>query len=504
MNSNSNDHYSENGRFFYKEKLLLNSDSHQYFQNKLQGIKAIKNTLFVIPSPISSKIDNVLKELIDPSSYAIYIESDRFLYNNFTNYENLFFPSFFIEKLDQLEGISRIFLQKRIRKISFLYTTRGYQLDAQRYKESERVINRLLEEFWKNRFTEVSLGFTWIRNIIKNVGILSKRSDTFSIKSLHTDKDVLVCGAGESLESVLGWIKANRENIFLFVADTAANSLLTEGIIPDAICAMEAQQHNILDFYSTFPKNIPLVCDISSYPSIILQNKGPIFIYASKFSDVKIFDYLKQFIPEIEIIKALGDIGTTTLYLANMITTGDVFFAGIDFASQNGKPHTSGSYTHSIVLNSNTRINSSEMFFRAKSAHESLLNQELFSEKKFITSSRQDTQSANISYLINTKAASPLASLRYKTPNLPIPRATRPQKQSVSPLSFDAKGFSQLICRQISEFLKTPSQQIIDDPDSSRNYSWLYFFDINCPFEKKEDLDKAKSSAIYLKSKFFK
>lgn len=524
MDKSSNDHYIKNGRFFYQDTLLLSTDKIDYFENKISNIKNIENTLFVFPSPISANMDLVIKNNLADSSYAIYLEADNYLYKYFTEQEKTLYPIYFLEKLSGLLEIGNIFLMKKIRKIRFLYITRGYKLNEQLYRDAETSLNNMLEEFWKNRFTQINFGKTWIRNIIKNIKILENKSNFRSFNQLKTNKDVLVCGAGDSLEHALPWIKANRDDVFVLASDTAARSLIEYDIIPDAISALEAQQHNILDFYNVFDKSIPLICDICSYPSIIAQNKGPIYLYASKFADLEIFRVLEKFLPGMKIINPLGDIGTTSIYLAKSITTKNVFFTGVDFANLNGKPHAKSAYTQQAVLANNTRILSSEMYFNSGDGSSVVkqLNKDLVENVRteYRQGANADSLTRNVEYLVSAGKAIPFYTLRYE--NTLSPQAYADEKNTQEDNSHQQNAFQtdkspekenntkitaaeifSKLKNEIDEFLAIPTEEVFNYIKLFTKFSWLYFHDINCPFDKKEDLDKAKSYALYLKNKFF-
>lgn len=316
-------------------------------ERAVQQIPLEENCIYLIPSPLLGY--GIASFIIDlpESSILVGIESDQSLMAVCAPFLDALSEDkkFICYRTDSSSGLYEVFRQLQdgnYRHCRLIPLNSGYQLHKAVYDNMFSILQHFLRNYWQNRLTMARMGTLWIRNLISNLKHLKeKKIDAFS-----TDKAVVLCGAGESLEKTISLIRENRDRIYLLAVDTAVQCLSRQGIIPDGVVNLEAQFYNLKDFYPLLNKEIDLFSDITAYPASLRQEMHTHYFFASSFQDTQLHKSLKDQDVLPREIPPLGSVGVAALYLAGMITERDVFITGLDFSYVEGKTHARGTPFH--------------------------------------------------------------------------------------------------------------------------------------------------------------
>ena len=298
-------------------------------------------TIYFLPSPLLGYGISSIIEHLPADSLILGIEIDQDLMLMSAPYLKKFQDDTRCEifRLDDPVSLYRVFIKLdpgRFRSCRLIPLNGGYQINKKRYDTLFSSLQQFLQNYWRNRLTSVKLGRLWIRNLLSNMALSGGRT----LNQFKTNKPVVLAGAGESLEGALPMLKQYRDTFFILCVDTAIQPLVRSGILPDGVVNLEAQFHNLKDFYSLAGKKIRQFADITAYPSSLRDFPGDQYFFASSFGQCVLVDNLasKNLLPPE--IPALGSVGVTALYVAGEITDGPIFLTGLDFGYTEGKSHS--------------------------------------------------------------------------------------------------------------------------------------------------------------------
>lgn len=150
---------------------------------------------------------------------------------------------------------------------------------------------------------------------------------------------VVITASGPSLKSVLPLLQQNSEQFFLIALSSSVTCLLERNIIPDLIMTTDggfwAGEHlKQLKKYA----DIPIAAVPEAYiPKQILQNNPIVPLY---YNDQLINEFFTEISDNFLPAQRNGTISGTALEFAKNITTGNIYFCGLDLQEQNGYQHT--------------------------------------------------------------------------------------------------------------------------------------------------------------------
>ena len=328
-------------------------------ERRIEAVPMQANTLYFVPSPLLFYGIDRLASALPSTSHILCIETDQKLMAlsiemapkslvndrriSYARTESVAVAVSMVERL----GLSRF------RRCVSLPVSGGYALNRETYDAIYGEIEYRIREHWQNNVTLLKMGRLWMRNLLRNMVLLSIQSRPLNGS---IDDPIVVVGAGESLEELLPVIKRYRDRFLLMAVDTALPTLSGADLSPDIVVVLEAQPLNYLDFLPDSGSTHRLLCDISSYPGILRKTRGPKHFFLSRFAECAIFDRIAQFQLLPELIPALGSVGIASVHLALAITRGIVLMGGIDFSYTSGKPHARGAPSHALSLGGHSRV----------------------------------------------------------------------------------------------------------------------------------------------------
>ncbi len=213
------------------------------------------------------------------------------------------------------------------------------------WKPSEKVFPQETDQAWK----EIKAAVLKSRTILATMTYFAKRWTKnairfclFSSKNAYIQKGqspVLICASGPSLETSIPKIKEYRFMFFLIAVSSAVKPLLANEIIPDLIISTDggywAKQHLSFAMKNDYDIPVALPLEAACYGELFNQTVIPL-AYGDGCGEALLNEcgYTK--------INAMrnGTVSGTAAKLALDITSGNVFFCGLDLASAKGFCHT--------------------------------------------------------------------------------------------------------------------------------------------------------------------
>lgn len=228
---------------------------------------------------------------------------------------------------------------RRIRHLSF---HGGRRIAPEAYRALESELDREHRRYWRNLSTLQWMAPSWIRNSLTNLARVAARPVPWP---LPCHGDLIVAGAGPSLDALLPALAAMKSRPPLLAVDTALRPLQAHGITPDYLIILESQKANLPDFLGVRPGAMQIFADLGSCMDFLEGDEWPSpCFFASRFAPSQWWSLLDKvpgprLVPQIP---PLGSVGLTALWIASWLCPGRLWIAGLDFASEAGKSHVRG------------------------------------------------------------------------------------------------------------------------------------------------------------------
>ena len=356
--------------FVHKGKTLLSGIEPVKRAEKAADAVSVKDrTLYFCPSPLFGYgLARLLERLetVAPSSAVLCIEADSELFE--LSQKNID-PSLAANKKICLTNIcesdklydlvNKTWGARAFRRIEVLKFTGGFQLFSGLYDALCDALRREIAVDWGNALTLTKLGRLYIKNMLRNIELASQFPSIGELS--FGGAPVLVLGAGPSLDDVLDKLAAQlcgteKRNFKIVCVDTCLGALKDRGIVPDLVVILESQHWNLRDFIGINGWNIPAAADLSSLPSCARILKGKGFLFFTPWTNLRIFERLKNAGLLPAVISPLGSVGLTAVEIARRVTSGKIICAGLDFSFTADKYHARGTPGHRSKINAKTRF----------------------------------------------------------------------------------------------------------------------------------------------------
>lgn len=172
--------------------------------------------------------------------------------------------------------------------------------------------------------------------LINSVNYLVYARNYFVINNFNFP--IVITASGPSLNNSLNIIKKNRSKIILFALSSSLSVLFANKIIPDAVISTDggffANEHiKILE-----KNTIPLIASCESYISKKILTKNPLILL--DYKDGLSSELIKFLNVPVMTGERNGTVSGTALKFCKNITTGPIFFCGLDLTFTKGFQHT--------------------------------------------------------------------------------------------------------------------------------------------------------------------
>lgn len=287
----------------------------------------------IITGPCLSYTQKYLKERF-PDSKLIAIQYTE----DFKEYDNIWNKTFYSSKEKDNSLSDKIFDylgDETLISTLFLSWTPSQKTFTEEY---EYTWNNLKSALLKSRNilnTRAYFSKRWIKNSIRFCRFIQNNS---YIK--RGTSDIILCASGPSLKSSLNKIKEIRNDVFLICVSSALSPLVSYGIIPDLCITTDG------GFWAKLHLQRPLL----ENPNIAIAMPSEAAINASALLQNKIIplNYLdgpsSELINKTELIsmnaQRNGTVSGTAANFALSITSGNVYFCGLDLCENKNFVHT--------------------------------------------------------------------------------------------------------------------------------------------------------------------
>ena len=197
-----------------------------------------------------------------------------------------------------------------------------------------------------SRRTSAAFGRRWVGNFFRNLTVMQS-----AVMYKTMDMPVVITGSGPSLETALPQIAACRESIFLIAASSSLPALAAGGIIPDMVISTDGGAWALFHLHGCFRtaraagSNVPppdnsagilLACSLSA--AIPSQCSAVPLLLMTDGSLWQSMALNAAGIPSV-LIPQLGTVTASALELAVILSSGNIFLAGMDLAVSDIKSH---------------------------------------------------------------------------------------------------------------------------------------------------------------------
>jgi hypothetical protein len=320
-------------------------------------LPAKERTLYLCPSPLFSYGLAEFAEKLPVNSALLCVEADRALYE-WCLALKCRVPFDLIcteEPLELCRFVREKWGQRSFRRLEMIKLTGGYNLSPALYDGFAETLRREIQIEWGNAMTLTRLGRLYIRNLIRNLPLLT--GDTVADIDFG-DIPVLVAGAGPSLDAFFDFLAGRKKTFALIAVDTAVVPLIKRGVIPDLIVALEAQHWNLKDFIGCGAVSIHVAMDLSALPATAGCLGAAPLLFFTPWTDLQLFSRLQAAGLLPPRFPPLGSVGLSAVSLAGKLSTGPCVCVGLDFSFTPDKYHCRGSPTHQAFLRGCTRLTS--------------------------------------------------------------------------------------------------------------------------------------------------
>ncbi len=342
----------------YKGKTLYSPrDPRGAALRRVEGLEIQPGTLIFVPSlGLGYGLGELLDKLPD-SCHILCIEADERLFKLGITQGKPLPKSSCLTVIrtaapEQAAGIVQKLGPWRFRRVVPLHLCAGYQFHRRAYRTLLEAVEEEVRLFWQNKMTLLAMTELWLKNLFTNLRYLPGAGD---IAELATNRPILVCGAGPSLEGSFEWIERVRKQVILLAVDTALPVLTAAALLPDWVFTLDAQLHTLQDFIPCRDRRITLLCDLTSNPQS-LRLFPERFFFSTRFHPLSLFDRLEAAALLPSSLPPRGSVGVSAVEAALTITTGAVLFTGLDFSYPGNQSHARSSPFHLAALHGCTRL----------------------------------------------------------------------------------------------------------------------------------------------------
>jgi hypothetical protein len=177
-----------------------------------------------------------------------------------------------------------------------------------------------------------------LRNFWANLAPTWRGGDIDSLRNVVSAKPVVIVSAGPSLTDALPFLLAMQDRALLVATAPTVPVLLSHGIRPDLVVAVDPFPENLAHFVTWDGTDIPLVYYQKVFRGILERYQGPVCAFSMRDEQplpLKADSRPSPFFPG-------GSVAFSALQLAHHMGGSPIVFVGQDFAFADGRTHAVG------------------------------------------------------------------------------------------------------------------------------------------------------------------
>jgi hypothetical protein len=181
----------------------------------------------------------------------------------------------------------------------------------------------------------------YLVNTIRNVPAMLAGADVRGLTGAFPGIPAVICGAGPSLDTALGDLRASADRALLITTDTALRPLLTSGLAPHLVVAVDPSHHNARHFLG-----LPACPDTWLVAESAIDAQVPPVFSGRTFwfhvSNHHPWPWLNANGVDVGGLKAWGSVLTSAFELACLAGCDPIVFVGADLAFTGDRPYARG------------------------------------------------------------------------------------------------------------------------------------------------------------------
>ncbi len=286
--------------------------------------------------------------------YSIYEPDPLILYHflchislrvfSINNLQSIYIDNFFEES----ELVKHAFFQKFDESLVLVNLPSIEKLYNIEYKEfSNRLLNSIKDRRINNR-TKYSLERMWMLNSLENYKYLIKTPNILHMDNkCFKDKPAILVSAGPSLNEELENLRFIKQRglAYIFSVGSALYSLIENGIKPDAIFALDADETNYDLYKIVFEKSdndIPLCFSPALYHKVVSSYNSKMFHHLITRDTIASYYLRLENGDEFKTVNSAPSVAITTLQLLHKLKFDPIILVGQNFAFKNDRYYSDG------------------------------------------------------------------------------------------------------------------------------------------------------------------
>jgi len=251
------------------------------------------------------------------------------------------------------------------------------------FTEVKKNLDQLKEFGRQNTITLASMGKEWRKNIFENLPTIINSPPVSSLFDKYTGSPAVVVAAGPSLDKNKSALASVKGRFLIISVDTAIGPLLSAGVAPDIVVAIDSQYENYLHVAGYDQPGTLFALSPIVWPELARERAGgSVFIGNNE----PMFEWIEDIIGKRGDVKAGGSVATTAFDLAVKLGCSPIIFVGQDMAYTNDKSHATGS-----LQDMTGQVAPMEMAHQDKEAGNSLFSKKDIFGRPALTSIKMDT-----------------------------------------------------------------------------------------------------------------
>lgn len=217
--------------------------------------------------------------VVEPVSYLTKIVLENYDFSHFFKNKSLIITTTKDETRDVFAMID-----SQLIIISYKYICENYTLRRSEYLEIGLLIKNLINQISCSVGTIIGAGKVMAHNNIESLPYIIKYRGVAELINLFVDKPAILVNTGPSLEKNIHNLINIQDKVVIIAVAQALRLLLAYDIKPDFICTVDYGKTNYSHFEGLMDSQIPLIALDKTYPPILKEYQGPIFITTAPFA----------------------------------------------------------------------------------------------------------------------------------------------------------------------------------------------------------------------------
>lgn len=234
------------------------------------------------------------------------------------------------------------------------------ELHSDFYRDVERRLQRVLSRRQVNLHTLARFGKLWVRNLSRNMHLLSLYGGIETLKGKFSSIPALVIAAGPSLDDILPHLATLQEKFLIIAVDTSYQACMRFHVEPDILVVMDPQYWNTRHLDRGVLYSSRLVSEPSTHPAIFRKFHGNTFLAGSLFP---LGRYLEEHIGKRAPLGAGGSVATSAWDVARLLGCNPIVMGGLDLSFPQKRTHCKGSFFEERIFSIRTRLEPEETHF---------------------------------------------------------------------------------------------------------------------------------------------